>query len=433
MKIAVEGCCHGQLDAIYSRIEQLERQNGYQVDLVLICGDFQAMRTQADLSCMAVPQKYLAMGDFPKYYTGEKVAPILTLIIGGNHEASNYMWELYHGGFLAPNMYYLGAAGVVQFNGVRIAGLSGIYKYHDYRIGHYETLPYDHGSMRSIYHVRQFDVQRMLQLSPVDICLSHDWPQYIERHGDFNNLMRRKPHFRSDAETGKLGSPPLLEVLKKVRPARWFSGHMHVKFEATYKHEGQGGPGPSSTAASSSSSAPAKEANPDEIQIDFDDEDEAPIAPELAASSSDPTPPASESRPGASETKFLALDKCLPKKDFLEVVDFPAPLTTDPPKFTFDTEWLGVVRATHQWFSRDKRQQSLPSDNVLRPLIEENIRWVKENVGESKDITEVQAFTMTSPGPDPAFRGNRFPQPTSYTNPQTVAFCEMLGIPNNVN
>ena len=29
------------------------------------------------------------------YYTGEKKAPVLTIIIGGNHEASNYMWELY--------------------------------------------------------------------------------------------------------------------------------------------------------------------------------------------------------------------------------------------------------------------------------------------------------------------------------------------------
>ena len=28
------------------------------------------------------------------YYTGEKRAPVLTIVIGGNHEASNYFWEL---------------------------------------------------------------------------------------------------------------------------------------------------------------------------------------------------------------------------------------------------------------------------------------------------------------------------------------------------
>ena len=89
---------------------------------------------------MAVPDKYKQLGQFHKYYTGEKTAPMLTIIIGGNHEASNYMWELYHGGWLAPNMYYLGAAGSVRVNGVRIAGASGIYKSGDYHRGMCATL-----------------------------------------------------------------------------------------------------------------------------------------------------------------------------------------------------------------------------------------------------------------------------------------------------
>ena len=43
---------------------------------------------------MAVPEKYRKLGGFHRYYTGEVVAPVLTLVIGGNHEASNYLWEL---------------------------------------------------------------------------------------------------------------------------------------------------------------------------------------------------------------------------------------------------------------------------------------------------------------------------------------------------
>lgn len=65
-QIAVEGCCHGSLDATYSTIASLEKRNGYTVDLLLIGGDFQAIRNHADLNCMAVPQKYRQLGEFYK-------------------------------------------------------------------------------------------------------------------------------------------------------------------------------------------------------------------------------------------------------------------------------------------------------------------------------------------------------------------------------
>jgi lariat debranching enzyme len=43
-----------------------------------------------------------------RYYSGEKKAPVLTIFIGGNHEASNYLQELPYGGWVAPDIYYLG-------------------------------------------------------------------------------------------------------------------------------------------------------------------------------------------------------------------------------------------------------------------------------------------------------------------------------------
>lgn len=73
---------------------EYERVNETRVDVLLLCGDFQAIRNERDLHCLAVPAKYRRLGDFHRYYSGEKEAPILTLVIGGNHEASNYMWEL---------------------------------------------------------------------------------------------------------------------------------------------------------------------------------------------------------------------------------------------------------------------------------------------------------------------------------------------------
>ena len=41
MRIAVEGCAHGELDRIYASIKHLERVENITVDLLLICGDFQ--------------------------------------------------------------------------------------------------------------------------------------------------------------------------------------------------------------------------------------------------------------------------------------------------------------------------------------------------------------------------------------------------------
>ena len=82
MLIAVEGCCHGELDAIYESILDTERRHGLKVDLLLVCGDFQAVRNTKDLNTMACPNKYKKMNSFYKYYAGVKTAPVLTIFIG---------------------------------------------------------------------------------------------------------------------------------------------------------------------------------------------------------------------------------------------------------------------------------------------------------------------------------------------------------------
>lgn len=41
----------------------------------------------------------------------------------------------YYGGWAAPNIYFLGFAGVVKFGNIRIGGLSGIYNERHYHLG----------------------------------------------------------------------------------------------------------------------------------------------------------------------------------------------------------------------------------------------------------------------------------------------------------
>ena len=122
--IAVNGCMHGELDLLYAAVRAAEASAGVKVSLLISCGDFQATRNRIDLECLACPPKYRRLNDFYKYYNGDCVAPVTTLFIGGNHEASNFMQELPCGGWVAPNIFYMGYACVVEFAGLRIGGVS---------------------------------------------------------------------------------------------------------------------------------------------------------------------------------------------------------------------------------------------------------------------------------------------------------------------
>lgn len=58
----------------------------------------------------------------------------------------------------------MGYANVINFGGIRIAGLSGIFKAADYHKGHHEIPPYNPGTAHSVYHVRNLEVFRLSQI-----------------------------------------------------------------------------------------------------------------------------------------------------------------------------------------------------------------------------------------------------------------------------
>lgn len=165
MFIAVIGCTHGNLDRIYTDVKDYEMRTGNVIDLVVICGDLQAARGINDLKCMDVPERYEQLGDFHNYYKGKKHARRPTLVIGGNQEAWNYLQTLPYGGWIAPDIYYMGYSGVVKFNGVRIGGLSGIYNAGSIDKGRHEMLPYSETTKKTVYHTRYLEAFRMLQLT----------------------------------------------------------------------------------------------------------------------------------------------------------------------------------------------------------------------------------------------------------------------------
>jgi Calcineurin-like phosphoesterase. len=196
------------------------------------------LRNANDATCLSVPDKFKQIGDFHEYYSGARTAPYLTLFIGGNHEASNYLSELYYGGWVAPNIYFMGAANILRFGPLRISGMSGIWKGYDYRKPHYERLPYSRDDVSSIYHIREVDVRKLLQVrTQIDIGLSHDWPKGVEKLGDFGTLFRKKSGFKADSDAGKLGSVAARQALNHLRPAYWLSAHLHVRYTANVPHD----------------------------------------------------------------------------------------------------------------------------------------------------------------------------------------------------
>lgn len=65
--------------------------------------------------------------------------------------------------------------------------------------GHFERPPYDDNTIRSVYHVREYDVHKLIQVEePIDIFLSHDWPVGITDYGNSQDLIRRKQWFKQE-------------------------------------------------------------------------------------------------------------------------------------------------------------------------------------------------------------------------------------------
>ena len=168
---------------MYDKLRLWEQQNKLQIDVVLCCGDFQSLRDERDLEALKCPPKFKRLGGFAKYFAREKKAPFLTLFVGGNHEASNLLRDLYYGGFVAENIYFLGYSAVVNVSkgdcSLRIGGISGIEKNHDAHKGYFEEYPYVHDSrnLTSMYHIREFEIAKITSLTtPIDFMLSHEWP-----------------------------------------------------------------------------------------------------------------------------------------------------------------------------------------------------------------------------------------------------------------
>ena len=298
INIAITGCIHGCMDKMYKELKVFEEQKKKKIDLVLCTGDFECMRNEEDLKFLSCPEKYREMGDFHKYYNSKEVAPYLTIFIGGNHEASNYLEQNYYGGYVAENIYYLGRSGVINVKGLRIGGVSGIFNKFDYFKGHFEKKEDDiKGDKKSIFHLREFEVAKMSHIkNKIDIFMTHDWPTNIVNEKDMNQIFKIKPHFKNEMLAGILGSFPGEFLLKTLKPHYFICGHMH--FYYTNK---------------------------------------------------------------INDTKIYAFDKCLNKRNYFDIIEVKQSLNNidvEDNNIYIDPEWMAITNAFNDYLPRDNQYYS---------------------------------------------------------------------------
>ena len=184
----------------------------------------------------------------------------------------------------------------------------------------------------TIIVIWRFFVLNLLK-EPVDVMLSHDWPQDVWEFGDKRSFLRRKPFLKSEIERGEFGSPPLKRLMETLQPRLWFSSHMHCRFEAQ-----------------------------------------------------------------VGKTYFLALDKCLPNREFLEIIEIcPSSSSSSRQQesmaLQYDPEWLSILQSTR------KNQQQVGDCAFLNMILDNPMHVFDESHNHSipflrQDLPIADAVTL---------------------------------------
>ncbi len=229
---AAVGDVHGHMQRMVSHLSAWEERTRSPLDFVLQVGDFEPHRDDADLATMAAPMKYRHLGDFAAYHQRRRRFPWPLYFIGGNHEPYGHLDQHPEGATLAPHCHYLGRTGMVELNGLRVAGLSGIHREATFTKPRPPLASMRDVSNKDFTFFNEQDVDRVLALGHVDVLLLHDWPAGIippEEAVHFEGLRR-------SANPELVGNEYARLLVDALQPQLVLCGHLHRRYATTLQH-----------------------------------------------------------------------------------------------------------------------------------------------------------------------------------------------------
>jgi predicted phosphodiesterase len=216
------GDIHGRFHRVKAWLEALEAARGRPVDLVLAVGDVEAFLRADDHRRKAAKRGMPA--EFAGYADGAHVMNRPLFFIGGNNEDFEALHDSQEGFTLAPNVHYLGRAGLRELGGLRVGYLSGIYAPRFYEQPLKRPRSLDTAKQAGYFRVQE--VERVGALKDVDLMLVHEWPRGLpQRVQEAGGVPpgRTLPSYW-------IGNPITRRLVETVHPRWVLCGHSHKAF-----------------------------------------------------------------------------------------------------------------------------------------------------------------------------------------------------------
>ena len=257
INVFVAGCIHGYWDELVDAVKK-EMAKGNQIDVVLVNGDNHTFRNEEDMLSSkhyknikeqkpdknGKPPKYTFeefYGSFHKYINSSAKLPCLFILIGGNNECEDLLFQMPYGGFIAENIYYTGRSSILDYKGLRISALSGIFFDKWFNKPICEKFPIrSERDLQTSYYVRSSSVYQLLcyqnlpQSPKINVMMTHDWPIEFKENKEPKEIFKNIHIDWFDKYNMKYGNIYACDLLAALKPKYWTAAHNHAKFEADY-------------------------------------------------------------------------------------------------------------------------------------------------------------------------------------------------------